>query len=104
MRAKFLVRGEFDESMIRKVLDSILLGIDRTTHKVTYRTSMGVVEYISIPSGASLDRNRAAGTSDALRKIFLWNRDSTDELEKMLRSKGVEMAKISGNGSKESRK
>jgi hypothetical protein len=104
MRAKFLVRGEFDESIIRKILDPILLGIDRTTHKVTYRTSMGVVEYVSIPSGAGLDRNRAAGTSDTLRKIFLWNRDSTDELEKMLRSKGVEMAKIAGKGSKESRK
>jgi len=104
MRAKFLIRGEFDESIIRKILDPILLGIDRTTHKVTYRTSMGVVEYVSIPSGASLDRNRTVDASATFRKIFLWNRDSTDELEKMLRSKGVEMAKIAGNGSKESKK
>lgn len=104
MRAKFLVRGEFDGSIIRKILDPILLGIDRTTPKVTYRTSMGVVEYVSIPSGAGLDRNRAVDASATLRKIFLWNRDSTDELEKMLRSKGVEMTKIAGKGSKESRK
>jgi len=104
MRMKFFVRGELDESIIRKILDPILLGINRTTHKITYRTSMGVVEYISIPSGAGLDRNRTAGTSDTLRKIFLWNRDSTDELEKMLRSKGVEMTKITGNESKGSKK
>ena len=104
MRAKFLVRGEFDESIIRKILDPILLGIDRTTHKVTYKTSMGVVEYVSIPSGAGLGRNRAVDASATLRKIFLWNRDSTNELEKILRSKGVEMAKIAGNGSKGSRK
>ena len=98
MRAKFLVRGEFDESIIRKILDPILLGIDRTTHKVTYRTSMGVVEYVSIPSGAGLDRNRAADASATLRKIFLWNRDSTEELEKMLRSKGVEIVEIVRDG------
>ncbi len=104
MRAKFLIQKEFDESIIRKILDPILLGIGRTTHKVTYRTSMGVVEYISIPSGTSPDRNKAAGTSDALRKVFLWNRDSTDALEKMLRSKGVEMTKIAGDKSKGSKK
>ncbi|MFH0896806.1 MAG: hypothetical protein V1850_02000 [Candidatus Bathyarchaeota archaeon] len=100
MRAKFLIRGEFDGSIIRKILDPILMGIDRTTHKVTYKTSKGVVEYVSIPSKASLDTNRATDASAALRKIFLWNRDSTDELEKMLRSKGVEMAKIAGKESK----
>jgi len=94
LRKKFLIREELDESRIRAVLEPILLGTSRTTHKVTYRTSRGVVEYISISSGAGLDRNKAAGISDALRKIFLWNRDSTDELEKMLRSKGVELPKI----------
>jgi hypothetical protein len=50
---KFLVRGELDESIIRKILDPILLGIDRTTHNVAYRISIGVVEYVSMPLGSS---------------------------------------------------
>jgi hypothetical protein len=85
LRKKFLIQGELDESRIKAVLEPVLLSTSRTTHKVTYRTGMGVVEYISIPSGVGLGRNKAAGTSDALRKIFLWNRDSTDELEKIKR-------------------
>ena len=33
MRRKLLVRGEFNESTVRKILDPILLGITRTTLK-----------------------------------------------------------------------
>ncbi len=65
---------------------------------------MGVVEYLSIPSGVSMDKSGTAGTSDTLRKIFLWNRTGTDELEKTLKSKGVEMTKIEGKSSKGTRK
>ena len=104
MYKKFLIQEELDEPKLRAVLEPILMSTSRTTHKVTYRTGMGVVEYISIPSGTGLDRNKVAGTSDTLRKILLWNRDSTDELEKMLRSKGVELPKIAGNESKQSKK
>ena len=98
MRRKFLVRGELDESRIRKILDPILLGIDRTTHKVTYRTSMGVVEYVSMPLGSNLGRYSAVGVSDILRKIFLWSRDNTEELEEMLRSNNISIVEIVKDG------
>jgi len=100
MRIKFLVRDELDESIIRKILDPILMGIDRTTHKVAYKTSLGVVEYVSMPLGSSMNRYTSANVSGTLRKISLWNRDSTDGLEKMLRSKGIEMTEISKDGPK----
>ena len=89
-----------DESTIRKILDPILRGIDRTTHKVAYKTSIGVVEYVSMPLGSSMNRYNGANVSDTLSKISLWNRDSTDELEKMLRSKGIEMTEIAKDGPK----
>jgi hypothetical protein len=100
MRIKFLVRDELDESTIRKTLEPILTGIERTTHKVSYRTSIGVVEYVSMPLGSSMNRYSSANVSGTLRKISLWNRDSTDELEKMLRSKSIEMTEIAKDGPK----
>ena len=100
MRIKFLVQGELDEHAIRKILEPILRGIDRTTHKVAYRTSIGVVEYVSMPLGSSMNRYGSTNITDTLRKISLWNRDSTDELEEMLRSKGIEMTEIEKDGPK----
>ena len=100
MRKKFLVRGEWNEPTIREILDPILMGIDRTTHKATYRTNKGVVDYIFMPLGSNLDRYSDAGVSDTLRKIFLWNRDSVEELEQLLRSNGVEMVEIVKDGPK----
>lgn len=100
MRIKFLVQGELDEPAIRKILDPILREIDRTTHKVAYRTSIGVVEYVSMPLGSGMNRYGSANVSGVLRKIALWNRESTDELEEMLRSKGVEMTEIAKDGPK----
>ena len=100
MRIKFLVRDDLDKSTIRKILVPILTGIERTTHKVAYRTSIGVVEYLSMPLGSSMNRYSGANVSGTLRKISLWNRDSTDELEKMLRSKGIEMTEIAKDGPK----
>jgi hypothetical protein len=98
MRKKFLVRGEPDESMIRKILDPILLGIGRATHKASYRTRKGVVEYVSLPSGSTLVRYGDTGVSGTLRKILLWNRDSVDELEQLLRSNGIDMVEIVKDG------
>ena len=100
MRKKFLVRGEMDESVIRKILDPILLGIGRATHRATYRTSKGVVKYVSMPLKPGLNRYGDTGLSGTLRKIFLWNRDSVEELEKLLRSNGVEMVEIVKDGPK----
>jgi len=100
MCIQFLVRDELDEFAIRKILDPILMEIDRATHKVVYRTSIGVVEYVSPPLGSSMNRYSGANVSCTLRKISLWNRDSTDELEEMLRSKGIEMSEIVKDGPK----
>jgi len=98
MRKTFLVRGELDESIIRKIRDPILLGIGRATHKASYRTRKGVVEYVSLPSGSTLARYGDTGVSDTLRKILLWNRDSVDELEQLLRSNGIDMVEIVKDG------
>ena len=100
MRKTFLVQGELHESTLRELLDLILLGIDRTTHKVTYRTRKGVVDYVVMPLGSNLDRYSEAGVSDTLRKISLWHRDHVEELEQLLRSNGVEMVEIIKDGPK----
>ena len=98
MHKKFLVQGEADELTVRKTLEPILLGISGTTHKVIFKTSKGVVEYISMPLGSSLRRYSAVGVSGILRKISLWSRDSTEELEEMLRSNGISIAEIIKDG------
>ncbi len=100
MRKRFIVKGGLDEPELRRILDPILLGVDRSTHKVKYRTIKGVVEYVSIPLGSSLRRYKDLGISDTLRKISIWSRDSADELEQMLRSKGVEMVEVIKDGPK----
>lgn len=100
MRMKFLVQGELDEPTIKMILDPILLGINRTTHKVVYRTSKGVVEYVSMPLSSSPGRYSDVGVSGTLKKIFLWNRDSPKELEELLRSNGVDMVEIVKDGPK----
>jgi len=98
MRRRFIIKGKLDESKLRSILNPILLGINRTTHKVKYRTSNGVVEYFSTPLGSSLGRYSDLGISGTLRKICLWSRNSTDELERMLRSKGIEMVAVIKEG------
>ncbi len=100
LRKKFLVRGEVDESKLRKILDPILLGIVRTTHKVMYRTSEGVVEYFSMSLGSGLVKYVDVGVSEVLRKIMLWNRGSVGVLERMLRSEGIEMVEILREGAR----
>jgi len=98
LRKKFLVRGEVDESKLRKILDPILLGIARTTHKVMYRTSEGVIEYFSMSLGSGLSKYADVGVSGILRKIMLRNRGSVEVLEGMLRSEGIEMVEILKEG------
>lgn len=98
MHRKFLVRGKLDESVIRKILAPVLTGVQRTTHKITYKTSMGKVEYTSIPLGSSQAKYDVAGVSGTLQKISLWNREGIEELEEMLRSKGIEMIAIVKDG------
>ncbi len=96
LRKKFLVRGEFDESEVRRILGPVLLGVSRTTHKVTYRTSEGVVEYFCMNVGSGLGKYVDAGVSGFLRKIIIWSRGSVGVLEDMLR--GVDMVEILSEG------
>ena len=100
MRRKFLVRGEIDESKVREILNPILLNVARSTHKVTFRTSLGVVEYFSMSLGSNAGMYAEAGVSDILRKITVWNRDSVAELEDMLQLNGLDLAEISKEGPK----
>ena len=53
---------------------------------------------MSLGSGSS--RYADAGVSGPLRKILMWNRDSVEELEEMLRSRGIEMVEIVKEGSR----
>ena len=100
LRKKFLVRGEHGEVEVRKILNPVLLGISRTTHKVMYRTSGGVVEYFSMNVGSSLGKYVDADISGTLRKIIIWNKGSVEALEGMLRSGGIEMVEILSEGSR----
>ena len=84
--------------MVRKILDPILLGTTRTTHKVTYRTSKGVVEYFSMNSKSGLGKYADEGVSETLRKIMIQSRGSVEELEEMLRSRGVDIVEILKEG------
>ena len=98
MRRKFLVQGKFDESRLGAIFAPILLSTSRTTHKIKFNTSKGVVEYVSIPLGSNLGRYGAVGVSDMLRKIFLWSKDNTEELEEILRSNSIKIVQIIKDG------
>jgi len=98
MRKRFIVKGALNETKLREALDSIMMGIDRTTHKTIYKTSKGIVEYVSIPIGSKPGRYASVGVSDTLRKIVLWHRESTDELEEILRSNTINIVKIVKDG------
>ena len=98
MRKRFLVKGTLSETKLREALDPIIMGIDKTTHKTVYRTSKGIVEYVSIPIRSSPGRYASVGVSDTLRKILLWHRKSTNELEETLRSNTINMIEIIKDG------
>ena len=100
MHKKFLIRGKFNETMFMEIINPILRGVDRTTHKVTYRTSKGVVEIVSIPLRSNPGRYGDVVVSGTLRKIFLWNLNSTEELEQLLQSHGIDMVEIIKDGPK----
>lgn len=98
MRRKFLVLGKFNETRFMEIISPMLQGVDRTIHKVTYRTSKGVVEIVTIPLKSSPSRYSDAIVSGTLRKIILWNRDSTAELEELLQSHGIDIVEIIKDG------
>jgi len=98
MRKRFIIKETLNETKLKEALDPIIMGIDRTTHKTIYKTSKGIVEYVSIPTRSSPGRYASVGVSDTLRKIFLWHRESTDELEEILRSNAINIIEIAKDG------
>lgn len=100
MRKKFLVRGDLEKSKLREILGPVLLSVQKATHKVIFRTSEGVVTFISMKIGGNLGKYVDVDVSEILRKIFIWNKGSVKVLEEMLRQNGVEMVEILSEGSK----
>jgi len=98
MRKKFIVLEKLDESRIEKILNPILIGKEITTHKITYRTSKGIIEYISIPQGPNRNRYGNNVVSDSLNKILLWSRNDLEILENMLRSNDIKIVEILKDG------
>ena len=94
----FIVRGDLDESKIKTILEPILLNTHRTTHKVKFKTSKGVVDYISIPLGSDLGRYGDVSVSNILQKISLWSKDGTEDLEEMLKSNDISIVEIVKDG------
>jgi len=100
MHKRFLVRKEVNEARIIEILNSIMLSINRTNHKVTYKTSKGIVEYVFLFLSKNKRRYNKFDVSNKLEKILIWHRKITEELEQMLRSKGIDMVEIIKDGPK----
>lgn len=98
MRKKFIVLEKLDESRIEKILSPSLVGKKITTHKITYRTSKGIIEYISVPQGPNRNRYGNNIVSDSLNKIILWSRNDLASLENMLRSNDIKIIEILKDG------
>ena len=98
MRKRFIVKGALNETKLSEALAPIIIGIYHATHKTIYKTSNGIVEYVSMPIGPKPGRYASLGVSDTLRKIFLWNRESTDELEGIMRSNSIDIVEIVKDG------
>lgn len=100
LRRNFLVRGELDASKVSAILSPVLLGVSKTTHKVKFRTSEGVVDFFSMSLGSGLGKYVDVGVSGTLRKIIIRNKGSVKVLEGMLRSGGIKMVEILSEGSR----
>ena len=101
-----IIKGKNSNSA--RFIDNVVVGIRETPKnwnrllltilKFKFKTSRGVVEYISIPVGSNLGRYSDVGVSDILRKIYLWSKDNTEELEEMLRSNNISTVEIVKDG------
>lgn len=100
LRRNFLVKGELDASKVSAILSPVLLGVSKTTHKVKFRTSEGVVDFFSMNLGSGLGKYVDAGVSGTLTKIIIRNKGSVKVLEGILRSGGVKMVEILSEGSR----
>lgn len=98
MWKRFIVKGALNETKLSEALAPIIIGIYHAPHKTIYKTSKGIVEYVSMPIGPKPGRYASVGVSDTLRKMLLWHRESTDELEGIMRSNGINIVAIVKDG------
>ena len=100
MRKKFLVEEELSEQKLKEILDSILVATpERSTHKVKFKTSKGILEFVAIP----LKNPKKYGNitiNEALRKIILWEQKNTNSLQDHLLSSGIKIREIVKDGPK----
>ena len=98
MRKKFLVEEELSEQKLKEILGPILLGTpDRSTHKVKFRTSKGILDFVAIPL-KNPKRYSDIRINEVLRKIILWERKSTNSLQEHLASSGIKIREIVKEG------
>jgi hypothetical protein len=98
MRKKFIVLEKLNEARIENILSPILAGKKITTHKITYRTSKGIIEYVSVPQGQNRNRYGDNVVSDSLNKIIIWSNKDLTSLEDMLRSNEINLIEILKDG------
>lgn len=99
MRKKFLIEQELDEQKLRSILDSILTGAqERTTHKVRFRTTKGILEFVSIPLKNPSGRYSSIAVNGTIRKIILWDKRNTNSLQDHLLINGIKIREIVKDG------
>jgi hypothetical protein len=94
LRKKFLVEEELSEQKLKEILDPILLGtLERSTHKVKFRTSKGILHFVAIPL-KNPKRYSDIRINEVLRKIILWERKNTNNLQDRLAASGIKIREI----------
>jgi len=99
LRKKFLIEQELDEQKLRSILDSILTGAqERTTHKVRFRTTKGILEFVNIPLKNPSGRYSSIAVNGTIRKIILWDKRNTNSLQDHLLINGIKIREIVKDG------
>ena len=99
MRKKFLVGQGLDEQRLESILKPILTGTqERTTHKVRFRTTKGILEFVDIPLKNPSGRYSSMVVNGAVRKIILWNKRNTNSLQDHLLANGIKIREIIKDG------
>jgi len=98
LRKKFLVEQELDEQGLKSILDPILTGAqERTIHKVRFRTTKGILEFVNIPLKNPSGKYSIA-VNGTLRKIILWDKRNTNSLQDYLLINRIKIREIVKDG------
>ncbi len=98
LRKKFLVEEELSEQKLKEILDPILVAsLERSTHKMKFRTSKGILEFVAIPL-KNPKRYSDIRINEVLRKIILWERKNTNSLQDHIVSSGIKIREIVKDG------